>query len=467
MIDHINNIKKILENNKEGFEYEKIKDIYEKTYGIKLDIKKPKKNLKNDFIIEDINKCEWRIKNKNIENKQDLEEDNIFINKLNKTSFLLGENENKYYLNIYEPFSCLISGVQGSGKSYTTNKILEGCMLETNKKCTTLICHYDTNPDIICESSTLYLENNKMIILTSPSNFFNRKKMYQNKLKHIKNNINIMPLLFDFKTLTIKMLKILMNIKITDNQLYMQGIINVLRKNCKINNKKINNIHDFEKEIKKELNLDKQQQGPLVQRLELLKSFLIDSDENKELLKYFKINNIDNIFKEGNLVILDLTDDLIDCSDANNIFRLLIDIFKSNNLGISKLLIFDEAHKYLTNQEDYLNKDIIDIIRMQRHYGIRTIVSTQNPCIINKEIIELSNFIILHRFSSPRWFEYINNIYNIKNEILINNIKINTFKCLLRIKNGNCILICPQNNLFVNIKIKTRKSYDLGSSITL
>lgn len=104
---------------------------------------------------------------------------------------------------------------------------------------------------------------------------------------------------------------------------------------------------------------------------------------------------------------------------------------------------------------------------MQRHYGIRTIVSTQNPCIINKEIIELSNFIILHRFSSPRWFEYINNIYNIKNEILINNIKINTFKCLLRIKNGNCILICPQNNLFVNIKIKTRKSYDLGSSITL
>ena len=59
--------------------------------------------------------------------------------------------------------------------------------------------------------------------MTSPSNYFNRKKFYEKKIKNKNNNINIMPLLFDFKILTTKMLKILMNIKMGDNQLYMQG----------------------------------------------------------------------------------------------------------------------------------------------------------------------------------------------------------------------------------------------------
>jgi hypothetical protein len=72
------------------------------------------------------------------------------------------------------------------------------------------------------------IENNKInvTILTLPSNYFNRKK-----IKYKKSNIDIIPLLFDFKILTTKMLKILMNIKIGDSQLYMQRIINVLRKN--------------------------------------------------------------------------------------------------------------------------------------------------------------------------------------------------------------------------------------------
>lgn len=275
-----------------------------------------------------------------------------------------------------------------------------------------------------------------------------------------------MPLLFDFEILSTKMLKILMNIKVGDSQLYMQGIINVLRKTSKKHNCKINSFSEFENEIKKELNLDKQQQIPLLQRLELLKSFITDSDENKDLLKYSKKYNFSELFKERNLVIIDLIDDLIEPCDANNIFRLLIEIFKSKNLGIPKLLIFDEAHKYFSIKDDGLTIDIVDIIRMQRHYGIRCIISTQNPCILNKEIIELSNFTILHRFSSPRWIEYINKLSYIKNEIFINNIKINTLDYLLKLETGNCILICPKDNLLTSIKIQNRITYDFGKSVT-
>lgn len=104
---------------------------------------------------------------------------------------------------------------------------------------------------------------------------------------------------------------------------------------------------------------------------------------------------------------------------------------------------------------------------MQRHYGIRTIISTQNPCILNKEIIELTNFMVLHRFSSPRWYNYIKNLYNIKDYICIDNLKINTFDYLLKIEIGTCILICPKQELFINLKIQKRITQDLGISITL
>lgn len=483
----IDNIKKILKKYVDFINYNKLQDLYNKEYNCKIIIKNPKTifnvKYKDEFTTKDICNGNWgiKLKEQNIYLYDNKEKDlnlkildekyinlnnDLFMNNINETSFLLGNNNkiNKY-LNNHEPFSCVISGVQGSGKSYTTNKILECCMLQKKYKCSTLICYYDTNQEMISESAGLgYINNKDTIIFTSPSNYFRRKNLYQEK---INVNINVIPLLFDFKKLTVKMLKILMNIKINDTQLYMQGIINVLRKNCKKDINTINNIKDFENEIKKELKLDKQQILPLTQRLELIKSFLIETDENKELLKYYKIEDLFKIFKEGKMIIVDLTDDLIDSNYANELFRLIVDIFKSNNLNVSKLLILDEAHKYLNDKENTLNNDIIDIIRMQRHYGIRTIISTQNPCILNKEIIELTNFILLHRFSSPRWYDYIKKLYNIKDYINVNGFKFNTFDFLLKIDTGTCILICPKQDIFINLKIEKRITKDFGSSVTL
>lgn len=169
------------------------------------------------------------------------------------------------------------------------------------------------------------------------------------------------------------------------------------------------------------------------------------------MLEFTKNYSFEDLFVEGNLIIADLTDDLIDPNDANNIFRLLINIYKSKNLGISKLLIFDEAHKYISIQDDDLTTDIVDIIRMQRNYGIKTVISTQNPCILNKEIIELSSFIILHRFSSPRWIDYINKLY-------YKTITLNIFEDLLNLKIGHCFIICPKDKIFNVIKIQSRKT---------
>ena len=50
-----------------------------------------------------------------------------------------------------------------------------------------------------------------------------------------------------------------------------------------------------------------------------------------------------------------------------------------------------------------LNDRLHTIIRMQRHYGARVIVSTQEPTLLT-DLIALCSITVVHRFSSPEWF---------------------------------------------------------------
>jgi hypothetical protein len=47
------------------------------------------------------------------------------------------------------------------------------------------------------------------------------------------------------------------------------------------------------------------------------------------------------------------------------------------------------------------------LIRQQRHFGIRTIISTQEPTVVPDAILDLVSFLILHRFSSPTWIKHL------------------------------------------------------------
>ena len=50
-----------------------------------------------------------------------------------------------------------------------------------------------------------------------------------------------------------------------------------------------------------------------------------------------------------------------------------------------------------------LNESLLQTIRLQRHYGARVIVSTQEPTLLT-DLIALCSIVIIHRFSSPEWF---------------------------------------------------------------
>jgi hypothetical protein len=50
-----------------------------------------------------------------------------------------------------------------------------------------------------------------------------------------------------------------------------------------------------------------------------------------------------------------------------------------------------------------LTECFLTVIRQQRHYGTRVIISTQEPT-ISPRLIDLCSITIIHRFFSPEWF---------------------------------------------------------------
>jgi hypothetical protein len=52
------------------------------------------------------------------------------------------------------------------------------------------------------------------------------------------------------------------------------------------------------------------------------------------------------------------------------------------------------------------NEILLQTIRLQRHYGARVVISTQEPTLLT-DIIALCSVVFIHRFSSPEWFAAI------------------------------------------------------------
>lgn len=61
-----------------------------------------------------------------------------------------------------------------------------------------------------------------------------------------------------------------------------------------------------------------------------------------------------------------------------------------------------------------LTEQLLGIIRQQRHYGARIIIATQEPT-ISPRLMDLASATIIHRFSSPEWFNTLRKHLSIVN----------------------------------------------------
>eukprot|EP00835_Amoeboradix_gromovi_P004416 NODE_343_length_10566_cov_0.542371.p1 type:complete len:601 gc:universal NODE_343_length_10566_cov_0.542371:7576-9378(+) len=386
----------------------------------------------------------------------------------------LGQSEkHPVFLNTQIPFCILAMGVQGVGKSYSVATIIENCMINSpphimsNSPCSTVVFHFDQDESNFCEAITL---SNKIgglpdsisaipriTILVSPSNYIQRKKFYEGI-----PNCTILPLLFNWSDLNAPQLKSLMRVDSDDQMpLYMSAILDMLRKFQK--DDLLPSFSQFKSALTTKLKLTPAQNGPLDLRLKLLESLLSESKENEKL----RITDLQEIFNTPNsLIIVDLTDPMISPMEANGIFKVVLAKFISTPLECGKLVVFDEAHKYLDSQgKDELSSLIVSATRQMRHHGLRLVISTQSPKSIPGEIIDLVSVALIHRFHAPDWFSYLKTKLPLKDE---------DFHKIINLTTGNALAFYgkwphefaneDEKQFFHEIAIRQRVTEDGGIS---
>lgn len=296
-------------------------------------------------------------------------------------------------------------GVQGGGKSYTVGSIVEMATQQApGINClpaplATVIFHYHESQDYPPEFVSMVAPNTNereaqvlaqdygarpaalsdVLVLTSADKLAARRAEFP--------GIRVEPIFFSSAELHIKDWRFLMGVG--GNQMYMKQINMIMR------------------ELREQMTLD-----TLRQRIE--DSEL--SDQQKTIARIrlnFAAQFIDDnrslaeMLRPGRLIIVDLRDEFIDKEEALGLFVVMLNIFANagREEGFNKLIVFDEAHKYMDNPD--LTTHIVDVIRQMRHQGVSVLIASQDPPSLPTAIIELSSLVILHRFNSPQWLKHV------------------------------------------------------------
>ncbi|KAM3086270.1 hypothetical protein ACMFMG_000407 [Clarireedia jacksonii] len=315
------------------------------------------------------------------------------------------ERSSRLFVNTNSPWSAVVMGVQGSGKSHTTSCLLENALVPSKylgrlqEPVSALVFSYG---DYSCGgagftvSEAAFLASRsrdprlqdhptvkKITVLTSPTNPDIRDDYNQ------LENVTAIPFKLKLHTVDAGMMNALMAFDESNKvPLYMAEVQKIIRDLA--TERKFHYL-EFKKQLQR-CTFNPAQQTMLQLRLGLLESFLDLKDECPM-----------PTFEQGEITIMDLSCPFVDTNTACLLFNLgLKQYMQSSSSG--KMIVLDEAHKYMLDLPGAkaLNSYLKSIICQQRHYGARVIVSTQEPGLL-ADLIALSSITIMHRFSSPEW----------------------------------------------------------------
>lgn len=321
---------------------------------------------------------------------------------------LLGEvSGRKIALDLNHTHTISLFGVQGGGKSYTLGTVIEMASMPLPhinvlpSPLATVIFHYSPTQDYAPEFTTMINANSvneeirilrerykanpealkDVLILTPTNKVDDRRAEYP--------DIEVKPIAFSASELKAAHWKFLMG-AIGSQSMYMRQINLIMRG------------------LRDNLTLDALRTG-------IANSGL--SDHLKELAQtrlLFANEYIDDgqrlqdLILPGRLIIVDLRDEYIEKDEALGLFVVMLQIFSEATYQgsvFNKLVVFDEAHKYIEN--DDLVSGLVEVVREMRHKGTSIMVASQDPPSVPVSLIELSSQIIMHKFNSPAWLKHI------------------------------------------------------------
>ncbi|RPD66710.1 P-loop containing nucleoside triphosphate hydrolase protein [Lentinus tigrinus ALCF2SS1-6] len=354
------------------------------------------------------------------------------------------------------PFSTLVCGVQGSGKSHTVSVLLENLFIpdlpsigSCQRPLSGLVLHYSEGGSGArpCEAAWVACAKAKDIrtpsvrVYVSESSFATIKKVYE----PLGKNVKVRRLKFLESELDAQAVLSMMAVGSSDSApLYMHTLLSIMRELGENFN-----IHEFREKIdvaKQKMNPN--QKAGLEQRLSLLDAFVDDHDDRKV-----------SFFKEGYITIVDLSDPFIDPGSASSLFEIATRLFVRAKLSTGKVLVVDEAHKYLSASDGHsgLTKSLMTLIREQRHLGMRVIISTQEPTAVPPVLIDLCNIAIFHRFSSPAWWNAV------AKRVCTDVSSEEGFERVVRLKTGQALVLCPSGLGLFAVTKKTASGVTVAS----
>lgn len=321
---------------------------------------------------------------------------------------LLGEvSGRKIALDLNHTHTISLFGVQGGGKSYTLGTVIEMASMPLEQinvlpsPLATVIFHYSPTQDYSPEFTSMVKANSvedeihilrdrykahpealKDVLILTPAN-----KVDERRVEY--PDIEVKALAFSASELKAAHWKFLMG-AIGSQSMYMRQInliMRGLRDNLTLDSLRtgIDNsgLSDHLKE--------------LAQTRLLFASEYIDDNQK-----------LQNLIRPGRLIIVDLRDEYIEKDEALGLFVVMLQIFSEatdQGRAFNKLVVFDEAHKYIEN--DDLVSGLVEVVREMRHKGTSIMVASQDPPSVPISLIELSSQIIMHKFNSPAWLKHI------------------------------------------------------------
>ena len=115
-----------------------------------------------------------------------------------------------------------------------------------------------------------------------------------------------------------------------------------------------------------------------------------------------------DVLRPGRTVVVDLRDEWIEKDEALGLFVVMMRIFASSKVKgreFNKLVVFDEAHKYITESD--LIGQVVETIREMRHQATSIVIASQDPLSVPRAVIELTSLLVMHRMTSPQWLKHL------------------------------------------------------------
>ncbi|MEZ6081087.1 MAG: hypothetical protein R3C56_37105 [Pirellulaceae bacterium] len=312
----------------------------------------------------------------------------------------------KIALDLNQTHTISLFGVQGGGKSYTLGSIAEMATMQIEginhlpSPLATVIFHYSPTQDYRPEFTSMHQANTEKWAIESLAHRYGAKPQAiedvlllvpTDKLEERRDEypgIEVSPLRFSPSELQVGHWQFLMGA--VGNQLYMRqlkAIMRGLRNDMSLSGLRNGVDNSTMSDTLKDL---------ASMRLDVAAQYIDDDASLRGLLR------------PGRLVIVDLRDEFIEKDEALGLFLVLLQLFgdaKHDGEKFNKLVVFDEAHKYIDSSD--LVAGLVEVVREMRHKGTSVMVASQDPPSVPLALIELSTQIIMHRFNSPAWIKYI------------------------------------------------------------